>query len=124
MSSIAIDLSAENEVITKIRERMQERMAKFLSDAADAVAKVIRKKVTKLAKADDDDDQIKYLAAAAYEAISWDSIVDDVEDDLYEAADEGSTVGFAQLEVSDSEMIAAVNEIAADFAHDRAAELV
>lgn len=125
MQHLTIDSAVELPKAKKARKRMQERLTEFLSTAAESVAGVVGKKVKKLAKIDPDDEaKIEYLAAAAYEVIDWQSIVDDVEDDLEEAADDGASNGFAQLEVNDADMISAVNTIAGDFAHERAAELV
>lgn len=125
VSEILIDPAVELPKAKKARKRMEKLLTEFLSTAAESVAGVISKKVKKLAKIDPDDEaKIEYLAAAAYEIIDWQSIVDDVEDELEESADDGASNGFAQLEISDTDMISAVNTIAADFAHERAAEMV
>src|SRR5205807_1478652 len=61
---------------------------------------------------------------AAQAELDWRSIAEEVEDDLYEATREGGLHGMMQLEISDQDMINAVNAVARDFAEKRAAEMV
>lgn len=100
-------------------------MAAFLSEAATAAAAAVlaaRKTPSKVLKADDDR-ELQYLAAA-YQAIEWESVVHDVEDDLEDAAEESGLEALLAIKMSNADMISVVNEIAADFASRRAAEMV
>jgi hypothetical protein len=56
--------------------------------------------------------------------IKWEDLVGPSESALSTAGTTGTSIGAAQLEITDSDLIQAASQTARDYAHDRAAELV
>src|ERR1017187_7480620 len=106
---------AETPEITQARQQMQAHVAHFLTKTAREIADAIRKLPDheKLAK-----------AVPKIPPITWDALVPDVAGSLTTIARAGGKQALAELKVSDSGMLSDVNEVAADWAEDRAAELV
>lgn len=110
--------------ITEVEERLQETFTKFLQKAGKAAAAAVLKHTTKLTKADDDPGDYKMVAPAAYSAIEWEPLVHEIEDDIEEVLQSGAFDGLGQISITDQDLFAVANTIAADYAHERAAELI
>jgi phage portal protein BeeE len=89
--------------------------------AIDETKRLLKARVFKATE--DDAGDIADQIAAAVEA-EWESIPAEVRPALEEAMKSGISNGIIQLELNDNALISAVNNIAADFAAARAAELV
>lgn len=91
----------------------------FLVTAGQKAAKAALKKVKELNKATGKEDEI---ANAAYSAIKWEDLVDNVVPDLSAALEVGASDGIKQLELKqDSEY---VTKAATEYAQKRAAEMI
>lgn len=110
--------------IEDAEERLVETFTNFLAKAGKAAAAAVLKKTSKLAKADDDPSDWKYIASAAYAAIEWEPLVQEIKEDIEEVVQNGALDGLGQLSISDEDLFSAANTMAADYAHERAAELV
>lgn len=110
--------------IAKTEERLKETFEKFLQKAGKKAAAAVLKQTAKLAKADDDSEDWKYYTSAAYQAIDWEPLVQEIEEDLEEVVESGALDGLVQIEISDQDLFSEANTIARDYAHSRAAELV
>ena len=75
-------------------------------------------------KAEDHQKEIDEIVASILAQIDWESFVEVVESDLTAAALDGANYGLESLSVVDEEIVSVVQNMARDYAHDRAAELV
>jgi len=114
--------------LAAIEERLTARLTKFFATAAKAASLAVLKQTTPatkiVRKADNEPPDYELLASSAFQAIDWEPVVQEIEDDIEEAVEEGGLSGLAYIEVSDEDLFAEVNTIARDFARKRAAELV
>lgn len=77
-----------------------------------------------LAKADDDEQREALRQVLDSLAADWDAIADDAAAYLADSSLAGAANGSVQLEISDEGMLGEINEVAADWARARGAELV
>lgn len=108
--------------VEQARQQLQTTIHRFLSDAAQLVAASVRQSSApqKLAKGDRDVD----LFLRNLPDIDWKSLVPGVAKELESVAVESARIALANLKITDQQMLSDLNETAADWAHDRAAELV
>ena len=104
----------------RARRRMRTLLEVFFAKALKNVTKSLAANYEKLCKAKRPDD----IAAMAYDSIDWGDMVDDAEQILTDIAKEGGLVGIGQLNIDDQELFDSVNQGAADYAEERAAEMV
>ncbi len=100
---------------TSIHHALNKCFAKQTTKALAAVRKMV--------KADDSPDQV---ANAIYDAVAaeYSSIVDTVAADLQSSGVSGVHHGALQVQLTDTDSIAAANTVASDYAKNRSAELV
>lgn len=99
-------------------------VGQWLHAAGKAAVVAFSATTAKLAKADDDPEEIEDIVDAVLNEMDWQSLVELIEPDLSAAAVEGGDIGIEDFEITEQAVISAVNEAARDYAHDRAAELV
>ena len=107
-----------------IRQQLQSTLTIFLRKAAHAAARAAADKARKVFKLDQQDEVLAILQAAN-DAIDWDSIVDDMANDIEAAAIQGGQDGIAQLAISASlvpDMTQKIEDAAREYADKRAAE--
>jgi hypothetical protein len=109
--------------ITRARRQIEHKVAAFLRDTASDFAGKLTAHHTKVRKAiddevDDPDELLRLLTPR------WRQLAQDLQDDFVEIAQEGGRLALSQLNIDDSDMISGVNQVAAEWAKGRAAEMV
>lgn len=105
--------------VLQAQDRIHRKVRTFLTGLGKHIASQVRGHHTKVSKANDPDNLLNLILN-----IDWEPLVDDLEPDLADVAQDSSTHALAQVNVSDNELISSANDVAGNWAHDRAAELV
>ena len=108
--------------IQLIKQQMLRKIYVFLVNTSSDVIKAMKKKEAELGKASKEDKELLFLAA--YSAIQWEELVNNVTTDLYEATHSGGTDGLTQLQLSSQSDLEGIEQFARHYGVSRAAEMV
>jgi len=110
----------ETPTIAQARQEMQSAVLHFFQRTAHEIATAIRSRHEKLAKGTQDIESF----LRSLPDVNWESLIPDLSRSLKTVSREAGARALADLEITDQEMLSDVNDVAADWADQRAAELV
>ena len=115
-----------SKALIKARERIENECKKVFRRQQDIVGDKLQKLVKLAVFRKDDEKTPSEISSALYEAIrkEFEAMTPEIAAALRDAVIDGVNRGLVQIEVSDADMISAVNTVAANWANERAAELV
>ena len=122
---LKIDHGNPSPKLQMIRQQYQTKLTLFLREAAHKAAKAGKKRAEEVIKATGD--ELNEIALSAYREIAWEDIVDDSIAVLQEANGLGGMDGISQLAIASNlvpDMTTRVQDAAAEYARQRAAEMI
>lgn len=123
-NNFIIEINNPNPKFQLIRQQLARVLAVFFAKnkikAANAAVKIARS----FTKTDIPSDKKKEIALAAYLAISWDDLIDNIEVDLKAAAQAGAIEGLMQLNAKENGLFSSADNISSVYAKNRAVEII
>jgi Phage Mu protein F like protein len=127
VSEVRIDPLRTSATIALAKTKAQLQLNRWLHKQARTAAEAVEtselaQRFTKATKPNqsDIDALTEYIAAE----LAWEDLTNNIVPDLNMAALEGSQFGISDLAITSADVISAINEVAANYARDRAAEMV
>jgi hypothetical protein len=122
-SSVVIDPTRDTGAIRQAKDKFRIRLAFWFQHEGRKATEAAFAKANKFQK-DDSPKHIDEIVDAIMAELDWSSLAEVAEPDLMAAAIEGAAIGISDLEITDQDVISAINTVARDYAQNRSAEMV